>query len=183
MYVMTRALVPLADGVEEMEAVIIIDTLRRAGWEVVSAGMQPGVVVASRGVRLSPDEDWSRIDPNTFDLLVLPGGGEGTKKLSSDERILEAIRGFVLSGKTVGAICAGPLVLQSAGVLNGRRATCHPAVSAKLSVTARDRDRVVTDGGIVTSQGPGTAFEFALALIGLVDGSARADEVADGLVL
>lgn len=164
---MTRALVPLANGVEEMEAVIIIDTLRRAGWDVVSAGIARGLVTASRGVRLAPDADWSAIDPATFDALVIPGGSDGTAVLCRDERVLAAARDFMANGKTIGAICAGPLVLQSAGVLEGRKFTCYPGID--IAAGTRLDEKVVVDGNIVTSQGPGTAFDFALTLIGLND--------------
>lgn len=183
---MARALVPLADGVEEMEAVIIIDTLRRAKWEVVSASVPKAggaEIVGSRGVKLLPDTEWHSIDPGSFDVLVLPGGSEGTRALSSDKSVLETVRSFVRAQKPVAAICAAPLVLQSAGVLNGRKATCHPAVREELTSARVQDERVVIDGQIVTSRGPGTAFEFALAIIRLVDGSDAADTVAEGLVL
>lgn len=174
---------PLADGVEEMEAVIIIDVLRRARWEVVSAGIHGDVVNASRGVKLLPDTEWRNIDPASFDVLILPGGSEGTNALCSDETVLETIRSFVREKKPVAAICAGPLVLESAGILKERRATCHPAVRDRLISARVQDDRVVIDGRIITSQGPGTAFEFALAIIRLVDGNDAADAVAEGLVL
>lgn len=180
---MTKVLVPLADGVEEMEAVIIIDTLRRAKWDVVSAGIREGEVVASRRVRLVPDCSWDEIDLSSFDMIVLPGGGGGTENLCKDERVLDAIRRFHREGKWVAAVCAGPLVLQEAGVLGGRKATCHPGVAEQLTTTERVEERVVTDGRIVTSQGPGTSFEFALALIAHVDGEETADAIAKAMVL
>jgi len=180
---MTRALVPLADGVEEMEAVILIDTLRRAGWQVVSAAITGLTVKASRGVHLVADLAWGAADVDGFDVLALPGGAEGTSALMGDARVLEAVRRFVKAGKRVAAICAAPLVLQAAGVLAGCRATCHPGVRHKLHATAWQPDRVVTDGCITTSQGPGTAFEFALELIRLYDGAEKAAEVGRGMVL
>lgn len=197
---MIKALVPIADGVEEMEAVIIIDTLRRARWEVVSAlvtsldassadaepetnGKGEKAVRASRGVRLLPDAEWRNIEPDSFDVLVLPGGGGGTEVLSSDKSVIEAVQSFVRSGKIVGAICAAPLVLQKAGVLDGRKATCHPAVREELTSADLQDERVVVDGRIVTSQGPGTAFDFALEIIRLIEGADAADAVAAELVL
>ncbi len=180
---MRNALVPLADGVEEMEAVIVVDVLRRARWNVTVAAVGPLTVTASRGVRLVGDTEWAAVDPAAFDVLVLPGGMGGTQVLCRDERVLETVRCFVESERLVGAICAGPLVLQAAGVLDGRRATCHPGVRGQLRCTAALPDRVVRDGVIVTSQGPGTTFEFALALIAATDGAALARSVADGLLL
>lgn len=178
---MIRALIPLAHGVEEMEAVIAIDTFRRAGWEVVSAGIYPGLIIASRGVRLMPDAAWDEIDPTSFDVLVVPGGSEGTAALCRDERVLEAIRHFMQSGKPVGAICAGPLVLQSAGVLAGRKVTCHPRVAPQLTRGTRLDHRVVVDGRLITSQAAGTTFEFALAIIESVDAE-KAREVAASML-
>ena len=179
---MTRALVPLAEGCEEIEAVVIIDTLRRAQWEVVTVGFHPGALTASRGVRLIPDAEWEQVTPDAFDCIILPGGARGTQNLMTVASLLEAIRKFAVEGKLLAAICAGPLVLQAAGVLRGHTATCHPAVRNDFRST-RSSDRVVVDGNLVTSQGPGTAIEFALALIRLVDGDATADMVAEGLVI
>ena len=180
---MARALVPLANGVEEMEAVIVIDTLRRARWEVVSVGITGKTLIASRGVRLVADAEWPEINPESFDVLALPGGREGTRALCSDPKLQDLIRRFVKLDKWIGAICAAPLALQSAGILDGRRVTCHPGVREELTATPRLEDRVVVDGHLVTSQGPGTAFEFALTLIRLLDGPAAANTVATGLIL
>ena len=180
---MAKALVPLADGVEEMEAVIIIDTLRRAGWEVVSASISGNTITASRGVRIVPDTLWEKINPDNFDVLVLPGGSKGTSALSSDSRVLKTVRNFVNSNKIVAAVCAAPLVLQTAGVLDNRKATCHPAVRDQLKSCVISDERVVTDGSIITSRGPGTAFEFALTIIRHIDGDTAANKVAEGLVL
>ena len=177
---MTRAIVPLADGVEEMEAVIIIDTLRRAGWEVVCAGVREGVITASRGVRIAPDTHWDAVDPSAFDALVIPGGSGGAETLRRDNRILSAVRDFMAGNKIVGAICAGPLVLESAGVLAGRSVTCYPGVP--LTRGKRLDERVVIDGNLVTGQGPAMAFEFALALAGLVDGE-KARKTAASMLL
>jgi 4-methyl-5(b-hydroxyethyl)-thiazole monophosphate biosynthesis len=178
---MLKVLIPLTDGVEEMEAVIAIDTFRRVPWQVTAAGIKPGPVTASRGVRLLPDAAWAEIAPAEFDLLVIPGGKAGTEALARDERVLEAVRSFARAGKWVAAICAAPLVLEAAGALAGRRATCHPAVA--LASTPRLPERVVVDGRLVTSQGPGTTLEFALALIREIEGAAKAAELAKAMVM
>jgi 4-methyl-5(b-hydroxyethyl)-thiazole monophosphate biosynthesis len=180
---MTRALVPLADGAEEMEAVIIIDTLRRAGWHVACVGIRKGPVVASRGVRLVPDAVWSEVDPDSFDVLVLPGGGGGTEQLLGHSGLLDALRRFHDRGSITAAVCAGPLVLQGAGLLDGRRATCHPGVAGRLTVTERLDEPVVVDGTVVTSQGPGTSFLFALTLIAMVDGKEEARKIASAMIV
>jgi 4-methyl-5(b-hydroxyethyl)-thiazole monophosphate biosynthesis len=176
---MHNVLVPIADGSEEMEVVIAIDTFRRVPWKVTAAGIEPGIITASRGVRLMPDAAWSEIDPSAFDILVIPGGKAGADALSRNERVLEAVRSFVHEKKWVAAVCAGPLVLQAAGVLAGRRATCHPAVS--LAQTKRLEKRVVIDGRLITSQGPGTTLEFALAIVREIEGALKADDLAKSM--
>ena len=176
-----KVLVPMTDGVEEMEAVIIVDVLRRAGWQVTSVGMKPGLITASRGVKLQPDRSWGDITVADFDVLAIPGG-KGARTLAADPRVLEAVREFRKAGKWIGAICAAPLVLQAAGVLDGVKATCHPSVASELHVP-REEERVVVDGRIITSRGPGTAFEFALTLIRLLDGPEAADKVAGPMIL
>lgn len=180
---MTKVLVPLADGVEEMEAVISIDTLRRAEWEVVSVGLKEGTVTASRGVCIQPDTIWDDIDYKSFDVLLLPGGGGGVQLLAGDPRVLDAVRYFSDERKWIAAVCAGPLVLQQAGILAGKKVTCHPGVVEMLKVTHRSEDAVVVDGKLVTSQGPGTSFSFALKLVELIDGQAKAEGLARAMVL
>ena len=178
-----NVLIPVADGSEEMEVVIVVDTFRRAKWNVVIAGLGAGAIRASRGVRLVPDTAWADVIPDTFDMLVIPGGWDGVTALAKDERLLATVRTFMANGKWVAAICAGPLVLQAAGVLKGRRATCHPGVARELTQTPRLNDRVVEDGRLITSQAPGTAFEFALELIRAVEGDQKADELAKAMIV
>lgn len=179
---MPRVLVPLANGVEEMEAVIIVDVLRRAGWTVVTVGLEPGPVTASRQVRLLPDAVWPAGPMQAFDVLVIPGGAAGVERLAAHAGVLDAVREFSVANRWIGAICAGPLVLQAAGILRSRQVTCHPAVAGRLTVTKRRPERVVVDGRIVTSQGPGTAMEFALALVRLIDGADKAASLATSMV-
>ena len=166
-----------------MEVVIVADMLRRAQWHVVLAGLAVGAVTASRGVRLMPDAVWADVIPDAFDMLVIPGGGDGVTALAKDKRLLATVRAFMANGKWVAAICAGPLVLQAAGVLKGRRVTCHPGVVGELTQTSRLNDRVVVDGRLITSQAPGTAFEFALELIRAVEGDRKADELAKAMIV
>ncbi len=181
---MTRALIPIADGTEEMEAVILIDTLRRGGWDVVSASVSDSLVIeASRRVKLVADVLWDDSCCSEIDVLVIAGGAKGTETLADDPRILKAVRDCHEKGAIIAAICAGPLVLQAAGILHGRRATCHPAVADSLTAAQSCDARVVIDGNIMTSQGPGTAFELSLALIERRDGQEAARRVETGLVL
>ncbi len=180
---MTTVLVPLADGVEEMEATIVVDMLRRAQWHVLAVGLKAGTVTAARGTRLVPDDVWDRIDPSLFDVIAIPGGAHGVENLRHDPRVVAAVRTHALSGKLTAAVCAGPLVLQDAGVLDGRRATCHPGVSAEFTRARRVDEAVVVDGNIVTSQGAGTTFAFALTLVALVENVTKAAALAQAIVL
>lgn len=180
---MKNALVPIAQGVEEMEAVIIIDVFRRAGWKVVAAGLDEDIVTASRGVRIATDCAWDNISPADFDILALPGGAKGTEALCSDRRILDAVASFHEEGKLVGAICAAPLVLHRAGILSGRTITSHPSVASRLSGAVWLDAPVITDGNIVTGKGAGTTFEFALTILRLAGAGQAATEIATAVCL
>jgi DJ-1 family protein len=180
---MIRALIPIADGCEEMEVVIVADTLRRAGWNVVLAGlngMDP--ILASRKVKIIPDARWEELDLLSFDLLVLPGGAGGTKALCEHDGVQETIRIFDIEEKWLAAICAGPLALHKAGILRGRTFTCFPGVEKEMHRSDRSDEAVVVDRNLVTSQGPGTAFGFALKLIELIENPAAAEKVRSGLI-
>lgn len=178
-----RVLVPLADGCEEIEAVTIIDILRRAEFEVVVAGLAEHPVKASRGVTLLPDTDLDSALQSDYDLIVLPGGGGGADRLRADPRVRDALRRQHAEGRWVGAICAAPRVLAEAGLLEGKRATSFPGHLDKLPVKGLDyrEEAVVRDGRIVTSRGPGTAMDFALELIQLLSDKARRDSVEAAL--
>lgn len=166
-----------------MEAVIIIDILRRAHWTVMVAGIESGLLTASRGVRLMPDLPWKDVDPSEYDVLMIPGGGPGVEQFLKFEPLLDSILAFHQAGKWIGAVCAAPLTLQAAGILKGRPATCHPGVADRLTVTPRLADSTVVDGRIITSQGAGTTFEFALTLIRLADDPAKSQAIADSIRL
>lgn len=181
---MAKVLVPLADGCEELEAVTIIDLLRRAGIEVVTAGLQPGIIKASRGTQLMPDMTLDAALAHEFDMVVLPGGMPGAKHLKEDPRILNRLKKMAGEGKYTAAICAAPTVLAEAGLLEGKKATSYPGFLDKMALpdTYYVTDAVVRDGKVLTSRGPGTAMDFALALIEALSGRATRDQVEAGLV-
>jgi 4-methyl-5(b-hydroxyethyl)-thiazole monophosphate biosynthesis len=179
---MIRVLVPLADGCEELEAVTIIDLLRRAGIEVVAAGLSGGTVTASRGVRIEPDmslEDALRLD---FDMVALPGGLPGADNLAADRRLTDLLRRMNQSGRVVGAVCAAPKVLARSGVLQGKTATAYPGVLQQEGHPDISDDAVLRDGRIITSRAAGTAMDFALELIEALSGREKRDEVEKSLV-
>lgn len=178
---MAKVLVPLADGCEELEAVTIIDLLRRAGIEVVSAGLNPGVVKASRGVQLVPDLTLDSALQDEYDMVVLPGGMPGAAHLKSDPRILRLLKDMAAAGKYTAAICAAPMVLAEAGVLEGRQATSYPGFLDALPGVTVSAAAVVQDGKVLTSRGPGTAMDFALALIETLAGADKRQQVEAAL--
>lgn len=162
---MSRALVLLAEGFEEIEMTTVVDVLRRASVEVVLAGLEGREVVeGSRGIRVAPDSALADAGDD-FDAVVLPGGMQGAERLAASERVRERLRRQVEHKKIVAAICAAPLALDQAGVLSEGGYTCYPGVESRLQTQGRSHDRIVDRGTVVTSQGPGTAMDFALHLV------------------
>jgi len=165
---MTKVLVPLAPGFEEMEAVTIIDVLRRGGVEVTTASPDAGPVTASRGVVIVADAVLEEVLlPDSFDMVVIPGGMGGTQALMSNEPFLDFLRCMNKSGRLIGAICAAPMILGRVGILDGTRYTAYPGVIEEGTIPeAVNTGRAVESNNlIVTSRGPGTAVDFALAVL------------------
>jgi DJ-1 family protein len=180
-----RALVILAEGAEESEAVIIVDLLRRGGIETVLAGLNgDGPVLLSRKVRVIPDVALASAT-GTFNILILPGGAEGARRLATSELVGEYLKTFDNEGRLVAAICAAPLAFPAHHVFAGRSMTCHPSVASRIAMYGKldQRSPVVEDGNLITSQGPGTSFLFAMTIVRRVMGETRAAEVERGLVL
>ncbi|MBC7185503.1 MAG: DJ-1/PfpI family protein [Calditrichaeota bacterium] len=176
---MKKVLVPIANGIEELEAVTIIDVLRRAGAEVTVAGVETLQVVASRGTKLVADVPIDECATRTFDLIALPGGMPGAEHLRDCALLARLLKEQASSGRLYAAICASPvLVLHHHGLLAGRRATAHPSLAPRLPNQEAVEERVVVDGNCVTSRGPGTALEFALTLVELLFGKEQAEQVA-----
>lgn len=172
-----KALVILAEGFEEIEAIAPIDILRRAGIDVTVASLDAdGYVTGKVGMTVQVDRPFAEIAEETFDLLVLPGG-PGHKSLRESKFVLESVRRHAREGKIVGAICAAPTVLHEAGILAGRRYTAHYTVADELT-EIQAGEAVVRDGNVLTSRGAGTAVAFGLALVRASLGEAAADEVA-----
>lgn len=180
---MANALIPLAQGCEEMEAVTVVDLLRRAGIDVTTAGLDERPVHASRGMVLVPDTTLDEALQHSYDIIVLPGGLPGADHLRNDARIIDLLREMAGNGKYTAAICAAPRVLAQAGLLDGKRATSFPGALDGASVPGLEylEQPVVTDGRVITSRGPGTALDFALELIERLSGKQKRDEVEAGL--
>jgi len=175
-----RILCLLVDGFEEIETVTPIDLLRRAGAEVVMASTMDQLLLTGRsGIMLQADCHLSEVQPETFDVLLIPGG-PGVSALRCDHRVADLVKKFIDSGRKVAAICAAPLVLHDAGVLNGEVFTAHRSTWDTLPEADRTA-AVVTSGLLVTSQGAGTAIPFALTLISQLFGPDMADQVATSI--
>lgn len=177
---MANVLVPLAPGCEELEAITIVDLLRRARIDVVTAGLAPGPIKASRGTVLVPDTTLDEALHHDYDMVVLPGGQPGARHLAQDPRILTLLKRMAAAEqKYVAAICAAPTALAAAGVLDGRRATAFPGAldTGRFPHVQLETAPVVVDGNIITSRGPGTAMDFALELIARLAGDERRADV------
>ena len=179
-----QVLVPIANGTEEIEAVCIIDVLRRAGAAVTVASVQTLQVTASRGTKLVADRLISTCRDETYDLIVLPGGMPGVEHLRDSKELAAMLKRQKRDGRLYAAICAAPVVvLQHHGLLTGRRATCHPDFAHQLENDEVVEHRVVIDGQCVTSRGPGTAIEFALKLVELLYGEHEAQEIGQHMLV
>jgi 4-methyl-5(b-hydroxyethyl)-thiazole monophosphate biosynthesis len=183
-----QALVPIADGSEEIEAVTIIDVLRRAGVEVTVASVGVGKtkqITAARGTNIVADSFIADCADKAWDLIAVPGGIEGADHLAASEILDQLLRSQAQQGRFYAAICAAPaVVLGSKGLLADKTATSHPRFYQSLIAKEVDTEsRVVVDGNCITSQGPGTAIDFALELVEQICGIVKREEVASPLVL
>lgn len=179
---MKKVLVALAPGFEEIETITVVDILRRAGARVVLAGSQEEPVEGSRGVFVVPDIHLDKIDPKDFDMIVLPGGQPGTTNLQNNETVLKILQAMHKDNKQIAAICAAPLVLRDAGLLNGVNATSHPSAQGQLESARYSENRVVTDGNITTSRSPGTALEFAFKLVEILFDAEMVKKINKGVL-
>jgi len=173
----------LADGVAEMEAVIIVEVLRRTGIETRTVGVTGGTVAGARGMILTAD--CSLDEMNETEMLVLPGGLLGVANLAASETVCRLVRDAVENNKPLGAICAAPGLLANLGLLKGRTVTCHPSVAERVKedgalVTGGEWNR---DNKLVTGRGPGATIAFSLALAALLRGDEAADALAGQLMV
>lgn len=181
---MPKVLIPLAQGCEELEAVTVIDLLRRADIDVTTAGLDRETVIASRGVKIIPDTDLDTALHDEFDMVVLPGGLPGADHLDNDPRIHNLVQKMAGENKFTAAICAAPKILAHAGILDNKTATSYPGFleNLKLNNTRLIEKNVVQDGPVITSRGPGTAMDFALKLIEILVGPEKSAAVEKSLV-
>ena len=183
-YIMTKAIVFLAEGFEEMEALGTVDILRRGGIGVITVSITDDKTVkGAHGISITADATIGSMDLGSADALILPGGMPGSSNLDASDVVKDAIMKQYKAGRIVAAICAAPMVLGGLGILEGRKVTCYPGFEEKLcGAQATGRD-VEIDGNVITGRGPGLVMKFALALVAALKGDAAAKEVAAGLLL
>ncbi len=180
---MSKALLILADGFEEIEAMAPIDILRRAGVDVTVAGLSGPAVKSARGVLVTADLRLDQAD-GVFDALVLPGGGVGARNLAASGLVKTLVLAHFRKGKWVCAICASPvLVLFPTGILEAKSATCFKGMESGFNSGVKYSDQaVVVDGNVITSQGPGTAVEFALTIVEKLCGAPSSEKIRGDLL-
>ncbi|MCH7612040.1 MAG: DJ-1/PfpI family protein [Candidatus Marinimicrobia bacterium] len=172
-----RVLVPLAEGFEEIEAVTIIDVLRRAGAEVTTVGLGKRNVTGSHGISIIADSVIEDEVNKGWDMIALPGGVPGAPNLSENAFVLKAIQQTVEKGNIIAAVCAAPIVLEKAGVISGKNVTSHPSSAQKIISADYQGTRVAVDGNIITGQACGSAMEFAFELVAALFGSKKVEEI------
>lgn len=175
-----KVMVPLAEGFEEIEALTIIDVLRRAGIQTDTVGVVGSFIQSKHGIRVMVDKRLNEIREDDYDAIILPGGYPGYENLGKSMRIIDILKKFNSQGKLIGAICGAPSILAREGLLDDKKATIYPG-KEKLLPHPRDV-KVVVDKNIVTSQGPGTAIEFALRIVQILKGAEVARKVRRELV-
>ncbi|MCS6958439.1 MAG: DJ-1/PfpI family protein [Pseudanabaenaceae cyanobacterium SKYGB_i_bin29] len=179
---MPAVLVPLIDGFEEMEAITIIDVLRRGEITVITAGVNGKEVTGSHQITVIADTLLSEVKPEEINAIVLPGG-PGVKELKENQLLRQMLQHNYRSGQLTAAICAAPLVLSEAGILEGKQVTAYPSVQDQLQCGSYVTEAVVQDGHLLTSRGPGTATSFALALVKYLAGEEKARSVAAAMLV
>ena len=175
--------VHFAEGFEEIEAVTIVDALRRAGVETVSVSvMEDKTVRGAHDISVITDILFEEADYSACEMIVLPGGGKGTENLMAHSGLTAQLKSFGEEKKYLAAICAAPMALGKLGMLKGKKATIYPGMEGELTGVKVTGGKVVVDENIITSKGPGTALEFALCLVGILTSKEEAARLRKSLV-
>ena len=175
-----KILVPLAPGFEETEAVSIIDILRRAGLNTVTAALSDNPVKGSHDIKITADIMLN--ENEKYEAIVLPGGMPGTNNLKNDKRVISLVQSISKNGGITAAICAAPIVRAEAGLLTGKKYTCYPGFENQIQEAFFIPEAVVADGTIITSRGAGTAIPFALKLVAILAGEKKSREVRESII-
>ena len=177
-FYMKKVALMLANGFEEIEALTVVDVLRRAGFICDMIGFEESVT-GSHQITVKTDQVWNG-DLSAYDMVVLPGGMPGSTNLRDDDRLMEVLQEFQAEDKFVAAICAAPIALDRAGLLNGKNFTCYDGVEANIENGSYQKQTVVVDGKLITSRGPSTALPFAYELVHQLGGDA--DQLASSML-
>jgi 4-methyl-5(b-hydroxyethyl)-thiazole monophosphate biosynthesis len=179
---MKKVVVFLADGFEEIEALTVVDVLRRAKVECDMCSLSSEYVKGAHNIIVKADGNLDSIDYTSYAALVLPGGMPGAKNLKENVRILDIVKEFYMSGKFVCAICAAPIVLAEAGITDGIKITSYPGFEGSLGNCIYRQDKVVSDGKFITSRGPATAMEFAYEILNKLDMTKEAQKLKEDML-
>ena len=179
---MPKMLVPLAEGFEEIEAITIIDVCRRGSIDVTVAGVSGMTIKGGQGIEVAADCLIDSIDINSYDMITLPGGLAGTLVLSESENVQSILKQMKEQGKYIGAICAAPLALHTADVLN-KDFTCYPSIENQIRLDGYHHDQsTIIDGKVMTSQGVGTAIDFALKIVRQLQGESSFKDLKESIL-
>lgn len=175
--------VHLAEGFEEIEALAAVDILIRGGVDAKTVSVTGERIVKSvRGIGVQCDHLFEEVDYSQGDMIVLPGGQPGVNNLSAHKGLAQKLKEYQDQGKWIGAICAAPIALHRNGLIEGKTVTCYPGCGDDFDEATVVEDKVVMDGKLITSRGPGTAIEFGLKLLEVLKGKEVADEVRKKLL-
>ena len=181
---MKKVFVFLAEGFEETEAVATMDVMLRGGLDVTSVSISGNLLVTgAHGIAVNADTLFEKTDFSGGDMLVLPGGEPGSTNLNAHAGVKSLLKQYAANGKKMAAICAAPSVFGGLGLLEGKNATAYPGYESRLKGATYVNSPAVIDGNVITGRGPGFAFQFGLAIVEELQGKAKADEVAAGLLL
>ena len=172
----------LADGFEEIEAVVPRDILKRGGVDVVTIGVTGSVVTSDCGLKIKTDMTIEEVNMNDIEAVVLPGGTLGTTNLKNSQKVLDVVRYAFEKGFLIGAICAAPSILGAMGILEGKAACCYPDFEKYLKGANVSNESVTIDKNVITSKGPGTAMDFGFALLSYLKGKDVADSTKGGMI-
>ena len=181
---MKKANIYLAEGFEEIEAMTVVDVLRRAGVDTsIVAVSSTKEIKGTHNITVIADKTFDEIDNNAADMLILPGGMPGTTTLEKHEGLKELIKEFYQKEKYIAAICAAPSILGKMGLLESSMATCYPGFEKYLKGAIHTEDLVIKHKNIITSKGPGTAMLFALELVEILVGKEKVEELKESMII
>ncbi|QEZ89854.1 DJ-1 family glyoxalase III [Aliarcobacter cibarius] len=179
---MSKLLVPISNGFEEIEAISIIDVCRRAGIEVITAGVEDNILIGAHNIKIETDKKISEVSSDNFDMIALPGGLPNAFTLAENSDVQRLLKEFKEKNKKIAAICAAPYALHKANVLN-ENYTCYPSFEEKIKDEGYINNKnIVIDSNVVTSKGPATAMEFALEIVKILKGDEVYFSVKNGLL-